>query len=204
MLDDDGEDIPVPINNDLERRIADAFEVFDHAGNKTVDVREIATIVRALGCCPTEAEIQEILMAVENPESPGSVHLSNFLPYMCQIVTEHKYQPASPAQLLEAFQILDSDKRGFLTKEHISTLMTQDGEPFTQDELDEMLEIAIDPHTQTVPYEYYINQLMCEPEGEKNIYKLADRILKENPPPPPRTVPRSLSQFLHGMTVPNV
>jgi hypothetical protein len=39
-------------------------------------------------------------------------------------------------------------------------LMTQDGEPFTQDELDEMLEIAIDPHTQTVPYEYYINQLM--------------------------------------------
>lgn len=38
--------------------------------------------------------------------------------------------------------------------------MTQDGEPFTQDELDEMLEIAIDPHTQTVPYEYYINQLM--------------------------------------------
>lgn len=39
-------------------------------------------------------------------------------------------------------------------------LMTQDGEPFTQDELDEMLEIAIDPQTQTVPYEYYINQLM--------------------------------------------
>lgn len=38
--------------------------------------------------------------------------------------------------------------------------MTQDGEPFNQDELDEMLELAIDPHTQTVPYEYYINQLM--------------------------------------------
>lgn len=38
--------------------------------------------------------------------------------------------------------------------------MTQDGEPFNQDELDEMLEIAIDPHTQTVPYEYYINKLM--------------------------------------------
>ena len=73
-----------------------------------------------------------------------------------------RYQPASPAQLLEAFQILDSDGRGYLTKEHISTLMTQDGEPFTQDELDEMLEIAIDPHTQTVPYEYYINQLMVK------------------------------------------
>lgn len=39
----------MPINNDLERRIADAFEVFDHAGNKTVDVREIGTIIRSLG-----------------------------------------------------------------------------------------------------------------------------------------------------------
>lgn len=71
-----------------------------------------------------------------------------------------RYQPASPEQLLEAFQVLDPEGHGYLTKEYISTLMTQDGEPFTQDELDEMLEIAIDPHTQTVPYEYYINQLM--------------------------------------------
>lgn len=71
-----------------------------------------------------------------------------------------RYQPASPAQLLEAFQVLDAEGHGFLTKDHFSTLMTQDGEPFTQDELEEMLEIAIDPHTQTVPYEYYINQLM--------------------------------------------
>lgn len=62
--------------------------------------------------------------------------------------------------MLEAFHVLDVEGLGFLTKDYISTLMTQDGEPFTQDELDEMLEIAIDPHTQTVPYEYYINKLM--------------------------------------------
>lgn len=74
--------------------------------------------------------------------------------------TNCRYQPASPEKLLEAFQTLDTERQGFLTKDFISTLITQDGEPFTQDELDEMLEIAIDPHTQTIPYEYYINQLM--------------------------------------------
>ncbi|XP_050294160.1 dynein regulatory complex protein 8 isoform X2 [Anthonomus grandis grandis] len=163
MDDDDEEDIPVPINNDLERRIADAFEVFDHAGNKTVDIREIGTILRGLGCCPTEAEVQEITVRVENTEAPGSVHLSKFLPYVSQVITEHRYEPASPESLLEAFRVLDPEEHGFLTKEYISTLMTQDGEPFNQDELDEMLEIAIDPQTQTIPYEYYINQLMFEP-----------------------------------------
>lgn len=37
------------ITNDLERKIADAFEVFDHGLNKKVDVREIGTIIRSLG-----------------------------------------------------------------------------------------------------------------------------------------------------------
>ncbi|KAG5899784.1 hypothetical protein JTB14_006119 [Gonioctena quinquepunctata] len=188
------EEIIVPINNDLERKIADAFEVFDHAGNKSIDVREISTIIRGLGCCPTEAEIQEIIVAVENPQTPGSTHLSKFLPHVAQIITEHRYQPASPEQLLEAFHKLDPEDHGFLTKEHISTLMTQDGEPFTQDELEEMLEIAIDPHTQTVPYEYYINQLMHEPQGKDNIYHIAEKIEADKPPPPPP--PRSLSDYL--------
>ncbi|XP_048525401.1 dynein regulatory complex protein 8 isoform X3 [Dendroctonus ponderosae] len=200
MDDEEQDEIPVPINNDLERRIADAFEVFDHAGNKTVDVREIGTIIRGLGCCPTEAEVQEITVGVEDPETPGSVHLSKFLPYVSQLITEHRvsrffrYEPASPETLLEAFRTLDPEQHGFLNKEYISTLMTQDGEPFNQDELDEMLEIAIDPQTQTIPYEYYINQLMHEPAGEAYIYNLADRVEAEKPPPPPP--PRRMSEYL--------
>lgn len=46
--------------------------------------------------------------------------------------------------------------------------MTESGEPFTQDELEEMLEIAIDPHNNMVPYEYYINQLMVSFSNKNN------------------------------------
>ncbi|KAL1517864.1 hypothetical protein ABEB36_001572 [Hypothenemus hampei] len=124
-------------------------------------------------------------MRLEDNETPGSVRLSQFLPYVAQLITEHRYEPASPEVLLEAFRTLDPEQQGYLTKEHMSTLMTQDGEPFNQDELAEMLEIAIDPQTHTIPYEYYINQLMYEPTGENNVYTLADRVEAEKPPPPP-------------------
>ncbi len=40
----------------LTQKVTDAFNIFDHESNKTVDVREIGTIVRSLGCCPTEGE----------------------------------------------------------------------------------------------------------------------------------------------------
>lgn len=36
-------------NNDLEKKIIEAFEVFDHSGKQVVDVREIGTILRSLG-----------------------------------------------------------------------------------------------------------------------------------------------------------
>ena len=104
--------------NDLEKRIFEAFEAFDHVGNRSVDIREVGTIVRSLGkndfpstyyivffiyliwekrenkliagCCPTEAEIQEIIMNVEDPEATDSVHINKFLPYMAGIISEFK------------------------------------------------------------------------------------------------------------------
>ena len=39
----------VQITTDLEKKVADAFLIFDHHGNKSVDVREVGTILRYLG-----------------------------------------------------------------------------------------------------------------------------------------------------------
>lgn len=36
-------------NHEIQKRISDAFEVFDHEHNNTVDLREIGTIIRSLG-----------------------------------------------------------------------------------------------------------------------------------------------------------
>jgi Ca2+-binding EF-hand superfamily protein len=49
---------------EIVRRVAEAFDVFDHECNKTVDVREIGTIMRSLGCYPTEAELHDLIAEV--------------------------------------------------------------------------------------------------------------------------------------------
>ncbi|XP_055845202.1 dynein regulatory complex protein 8 isoform X2 [Episyrphus balteatus] len=151
---------PVIISNDLEKRIAEAFSMFDHIGNKTVDVREVGTILRFLGCTPTEQDINEIISATEFEDTRGTIHLSRFLPHVCHLLTERKMEPASPEKLLEAFKVLDPDGKGFLTKEFMSKIMMEEGEPFTQEELDEMMAIAVDAQTGNISYEYYLNQLM--------------------------------------------
>ncbi|XP_033610317.1 dynein regulatory complex protein 8 isoform X2 [Cryptotermes secundus] len=150
--------------SDLDKRIIEAFVVFDHASSNTVDVREVGTIIRSLGCCPSEAEIQEILVAVEDEETSGSVRLDRFLLIVSHIIQERRLQPASPEKLLKAFLTLDRDGKGYLTKEFLSKIMMEEGEPFTHEELDEMMGAAIDGETGNIPYEYYINQLMVRSE----------------------------------------
>ncbi|XP_054289245.1 dynein regulatory complex protein 8-like isoform X1 [Macrosteles quadrilineatus] len=165
--------VDVAITNDLERRIAEAFEVFDHGGNKTVDVREVGTIIRSLGCCPSEAEVQEIIVRVEDQETSGSVTLANFLPVVSQIISEFKLQPASPEELLKAFQTLDKEGKGFLEREATARAMMEEGEPFTQEEVDEMMAVAVNPESGNIPYEYYINQIMVRVEPD--IYSLVPK-----------------------------
>ncbi|CAO1424669.1 unnamed protein product [Diamesa hyperborea] len=155
-------DIPVNITNDLERKIADAFLIFDHHGQKTVDIREIGSILRFLGCVPSEAEVSEVIAETEFEDSNGTVHLSKFLPHVHHLLIEHKMEPVPIEKLLEAFQVLDPENKGFVTKDYMTRIMMDEGEPFTQEELEEMMSSAVDSGSNNIPYEYYLNQLMVE------------------------------------------
>lgn len=41
-------------------------------------------------------------------------------------------EPAAPETLLKAFQTLDADGKGYISKDHMTKLMTEEGDPFTQ------------------------------------------------------------------------
>lgn len=71
-----------------------------------------------------------------------------------------RFHPASAEELLRAFQILDKENKGYLTKEYISTTFAEKGEYFSQEELDEMMTVALDSETGLIKYEVYINQIM--------------------------------------------
>ncbi|XP_063092832.1 dynein regulatory complex protein 8 isoform X1 [Cavia porcellus] len=112
---------------EFHKRIKDAFEVFDHELNNTVDVREIGTIVRSLGCCPSEGELHDLLAEVEEEEPTGYIRYEKFLPVMTKVLLEGRYRPIPDDVLLQAFETLDSAKRGFLTKEELIKYMTEEG-----------------------------------------------------------------------------
>uniref|UniRef100_G1NFX8 EF-hand calcium binding domain 2 n=1 Tax=Meleagris gallopavo TaxID=9103 RepID=G1NFX8_MELGA len=170
---------------EIEKKITEAFEVFDRDGNENVDVREIGSIVRSLGCFPTEAELHELLAKVEEEEPTGYVHLEKFLPVMTKILLDRSYRPIPEDVLLHAFEALDEKKSGYITKEELVKHMTEEGvdtpsssnpvafmsayrlehfpgEPFTEEEMEEMLSSALDPETNAVHYRDYISMMIVD------------------------------------------
>ncbi|XP_018349202.1 PREDICTED: EF-hand calcium-binding domain-containing protein 2-like isoform X2 [Trachymyrmex septentrionalis] len=145
----------------LEKRLCEAFDVFDNASVGEVNVRDLGTIIRALGCVITEAELQEIQVEVEDVEN-NCVRISRFVEYMSKAINERKFKPAEPEELLKAFQLLDPENHGYIMKDDLEKSIMEIGEPFTKEEVADMMAVACDAETGKINYEHYINLLIVE------------------------------------------
>ncbi|XP_059176447.1 dynein regulatory complex protein 8-like [Physella acuta] len=155
-------DNPDSLVADIQKKITDAFDIFDHESNKTVDVREVSTIIRSLNCCPSEAEIHDMLAEIEEEEPTGYIRFERFLPMMTKVLMERRYKASPEDQILKAFQVLDADMKGYLTAEELTKFMTEEGEPFTQEELEEMLSAAVDPDKKIILYKEYASVMAVD------------------------------------------
>ncbi|XP_037397676.1 dynein regulatory complex protein 8 isoform X1 [Pygocentrus nattereri] len=150
------------IVSELHKRISSAFDVFDHESNHTVDVREIGTIIRSLGCFPTEAQLHDVIAEIEEEEPTGFIRFERFLPTMSRILLEHRFRPVPEDLLLQAFEVLDQQKRGHLDPEELTRYLTQEGEPFTQEEMEEMLSAAVDPDKNLIFYKDFVSVMTVD------------------------------------------
>ena len=162
MADPEAKENVESLLNDTQKKVTEAFDIFDHESNKTVDVREVGTIIRSLGCCPSEAELHDMLADIEEEEPTGYIRFERFLPMMTQVLMERRYKQAPEDQLLKAFQTLDTEGKGFLTQEEITKYMSEEGEPFTQEELEEMLSASLDPEKGTILYRDFVSLMVTE------------------------------------------
>eukprot|EP00045_Choanoeca_perplexa_P002696 m.26021 g.26021 ORF g.26021 m.26021 type:complete len:202 (+) comp11653_c0_seq1:98-703(+) len=133
--------------------IASAFQIFDHEHNNTIDVRELGTVIRSLGCCPSDAELREIILECQEEEPTGFIAYERFEPVISRILEQSLYQSASLEELRQAFIVLGGNEDGTMDSATLTTILTEEGEGLDDDEIDEMLTAAVDPDTKQVYFE---------------------------------------------------
>lgn len=178
-MDDSFFDISVELKNDLDKRIASAFNVYDHGRNLMIDDLDVGNILRSMGCVPTESEINEIIKETEFENFKGRIHLSRFLPHIKELLYENKMMPATTKEILEAFKVLDPKGRGYLYKNEFLHFMNEFGETFDENQMKTMINAAVDEDTNRMDYELYTFQLAYQPSADKDIYELAKQFKNE-------------------------
>ncbi|XP_026667817.1 dynein regulatory complex protein 8-like isoform X2 [Ceratina calcarata] len=157
----------------LDKRLCEVFDVFDTAKSDEIDVGDLGTVIRALGCVVTEAELQEIQVQVEDVLN-NTVPLNKFLEYMSKAINEGRFKPAEPEDLFQAFQLLDPDNKGYIMCDELEKAMMELGEPFSKQEITNMMSIACDPETKRINYEHYINLLLVKIPEDLNVYHIVE------------------------------
>lgn len=70
-----------------------------------------------------------------------------------------EYAPDSADVLLQAFRVLDPERKGFIEADRMEELLTTRGTPFREKELESFLSVAKDLETGNVYYEDYVAML---------------------------------------------
>ncbi|KAJ3328160.1 MAPK protein hog1 [Blyttiomyces sp. JEL0837] len=140
------------------KKIKLAFNTFDQAQNGTCDVREVGTIIRSLGVYPSEEQLRNWIKEMEEEEPTGYVQFDKFLKVVQQILATNPSRH-DEEQIFRAFQALDAEKKGYLLPEELQKFLMTEGEPFSQEEIDEMLNACTDPTENKIYYEDYVTVL---------------------------------------------
>ena len=142
-----------------QKKLKEAFRLFEREG--CIEVDDLGIIMRHLNLNPTEKQIT----ALKTEMGPNVIDYNVFEAVMSKIVLTSTYDGATLTldtedQLLRAFEILDPERNGLIPSEKLVQLLKSQGEPMTEEEINEFLQFAQSKDSAIIRYEEYVN-LLC-------------------------------------------
>jgi len=124
---------------DQEYNLIKVFKFFDEDGSGSIDKRELVRGLQALGCNPTEAEIDALIEEADSRLNPnGRLEFTEF----SDIIEKHRRTREQEVEaLVEAFRIFDRNGDGVIDKEELREALTTLGfSKLTNEEVDELFD----------------------------------------------------------------
>eukprot|EP00400_MALV-I_sp_L67-5_P000823 gene823-869_t len=131
---------------ELRKVIKDAFSLFQKADD-TIDDQDVGVVMRYLGQFPSEEDLSNDLMSLQEAAADGRVSYDNFEKLMLQKLLDHAYDPTESEHLRSAFQVLDPDNKGYIEIELLRANLTNEAGGLKEREFSDFLEFAKDKET---------------------------------------------------------
>ena len=140
----------------------EAFALFDKKGDGTIPVGELATVLRALGL-DRQKERHEAMMSKLKVDKNGMLDFPQFLQLMEPVLEETDMED----DLLEAFQLFDKDKNGFISVATMRYLLSDLEQNLTEGEICAIIDFADADGNGMIDYKKFIKRMNSKACGPK-------------------------------------
>ncbi|CAF0886682.1 unnamed protein product [Adineta ricciae] len=111
-----------------------AFLLYDKDSDGAINPKVLGNVMRTLGQNPTEDELKGLINEFDC-DGKGLIDFDEFLQMMAKRAKEHNEED----ELIEAFRVFDKNGHGYIKVAELKHIMTNLGEQFSNDEVDEIL-----------------------------------------------------------------
>ena len=135
----------------------EAFQAFDKDGNGSITTRELGTVMRSLGQNLSEAEIKEMIDIVDEDKN-GTIDFQEFLNLMARkmkIIDKEE-------ELLDAFNILDRDGSGKISKYELRYIIMSTDSKIKGDDIDDIIKTIGTDEEGKIDLQDFIDILMSQ------------------------------------------
>ena len=130
--------------------VREAFRLFDLDHSGDIDLRELGTVLRALGANPSQDELAAMMAQVDDDNS-GRIEFEEF----CKLLATKIQVTDTQAELQEAFHVFDENDTGEISTASLRTIVSGLAEHLNPEEVDEIIELVDTGRTGRVSLEQF-------------------------------------------------
>jgi len=137
-----------------EQDIKEAFEVFDTDKDGYILAEEIATVIRALGKCPYQTDVKEIVAEAGEGKKVDFRSFSNFY--------KKKFKKPQDLErdMRNAFSALDKDGQGTVLEAELRQILGTLGEALSAEEVDLLMRDCEADSDGQIRYDKFVDLLV--------------------------------------------
>ena len=132
----------------------EAFDMFDKDGSGTISVTEIVKIMKNFGYPIKKSEAQKMVQDIDE-NSDGEIDFEEFVTLMEK--QTNTVEETDEELVLRAFKSFDKDHDGKITNYEFKYILTQMGDKFTEDEVNQLFKECNLDINGTLNYQDFIN-----------------------------------------------
>ena len=120
-------------------------------GYSPITIKELGSVMRALGQNPLETELQSMLKEAD-ADGNGTIDFVEFLTMMAGRMKDTD----SEEVLMDAFRVFDKERNGFIPAADLRHVMLNSGEKLTEIELNDMMSVVDIDENGQINYEKFV------------------------------------------------